>query len=261
MDSTHTRRHVLTAIGLAAAAAAAPSSGARAEATAARWLPERAGALRELTERLASLPRRRDFRSVPMILDDPSQWDHEALQAVIAYRGGPKQAWDNTDLGGPWLNLMRNALNAQVWSFRHPDFLAVSVTHGSAGLALLDQAMWNRYQLARLAGGGFQSNTLIAEPQGPAPDLRDHQDPHGAYSSRFTSIPALQRRGVVFMACHNALWETASKLAAMGTSPDTADVPALAAELTNHLVPGVILTPGAVGTLPELQQAGFHYAK
>jgi hypothetical protein len=23
----------------------------------------------------------------------------------------------------------------------------------------------------------------------------------------------------------------------------------------------VILTPGAVGTLPELQQAGFHYAK
>ena len=36
---------------------------------------------------------------------------------------------------------------------------------------------------------------------------------------------------------------------------------ALAADLTNHLIPGVVLTPGAVATLPELQQAGFYYAK
>ena len=36
---------------------------------------------------------------------------------------------------------------------------------------------------------------------------------------------------------------------------------ALAAELTNHVIPSAIVTPGAVGTLPELQQVGFHYAK
>jgi hypothetical protein len=34
-----------------------------------------------------------------------------------------------------------------------------------------------------------------------------------------------------------------------------------AAELTNHLVDRAVLIPGAAGTLPELQQAGFHYAK
>ncbi|MDB6092294.1 MAG: uncharacterized protein JWN85_5078 [Gammaproteobacteria bacterium] len=34
-----------------------------------------------------------------------------------------------------------------------------------------------------------------------------------------------------------------------------------AAELTNHLVPGVVLIPGAAATLPELQQVGFRYAK
>jgi hypothetical protein len=28
-----------------------------------------------------------------------------------------------------------------------------------------------------------------------------------------------------------------------------------------YLVDGAILIPGASGTLPELQQAGFHYAK
>jgi hypothetical protein len=30
--------------------------------------------------------------------------------------------------------------------------------------------------------------------------------------------------------------------------------------LTNHLVGGTVLIPGAAGTLPELQQVGFHYA-
>jgi len=31
--------------------------------------------------------------------------------------------------------------------------------------------------------------------------------------------------------------------------------------LTNHLVDGAVLIPGATGTLPELQQVGFHYAR
>ncbi len=67
------------------------------------------------------------------------------------------------------------------------------------------------------------------------------------------------RRGVVFMSCHNAIWEEAAVLLKSGVNPDKLSQEALAAELTNHLIPGVVLTPGAVGTLPELQQAGFHY--
>lgn len=196
-----------------------------------------------------------------MVLDEPSQWDRDALQAVLSYQGGPKQVWDNTDIGGTWLNLMRNSLNAQIWSFRHPDFLAVSATHGTANLALLDQATWDKYGLTRLAGEKFRSNTLVLEQQVPAVDARSHQDPEGPFSARFNTIPALQRRGVVFLACHNALWETAEKLIVAGVNPDGADTQTLAADLTNHLVPGVVLTPGAVGTLPELQQAGFEYAK
>ncbi|MEI9401782.1 hypothetical protein [Mesorhizobium argentiipisi] len=34
----------------------------------------------------------------------------------------------------------------------------------------------------------------------------------------------------------------------------------LAAELTNQLIPDAVLTPGMVGTIPQLQQGGFHYA-
>ena len=81
------------------------------------------------------------------------------------------------------------------------------------------------------------------------------------YSPANNSIPALQKRGVVFMACHNAIWEHAAKLIETGVNPDTLSVGALAAELTNHLIQGIVLTPGAVATLSELQRAGFAYAR
>ena len=180
-------------------------------------LPPEAKSLEELTARLSRAPRRRDFKTVPMILNDPDQWDHSALSDAIAYRGAPKQVWDNTGIASPWLDAMRNSLNTHVWSFRHPDFLVVSATHGAAELALFGPAMWEKYQLAKLTGGIFQSNTLIAEQKGAAADPKDYENPEGAFSPNDNSIPALQLRGVVFLACHNAIWEFAKKLIAPPT--------------------------------------------
>ena len=222
--------------------------------------PRGAERLRSLLEQLAKAPRRRDFKTVPMILDAPDLWDAEALNALIAYRGGHKQVWDNTELGSPWLNIMRNSLNTQVFSFRHPDFLAVSATHGSAQLALYDQAMWDKYQLATMAGPGVPTNTLI-DPAPLATGTAAHEDPKGVFGPGGDTIPALQQRGVVFLACHNAVWEHTAQLLARGINPDRRPPEAIAAELTNHLVEGVVLTPGMAGTLPELQQAGFRYVK
>jgi hypothetical protein len=241
-----------------AAGLAALHDGA-ARAAEPSLLPPEARSLEEFTARMRRAPRRRDFKTVPMILNDPDQWDHAALSEVIAYRGAPKQVWDNTGIASPWLNVMRNSLNTQVWSFRHPDFLVVSATHGTAHLALFAPAIWEKYQLAKLTGGKFDSNTLIGEPNRAA-DPQDYENPRGAFSLHDNSIPALQRRGVVFLACHNAIWELAESLEATGVNPDALSHGALAAELTNHLIAGVVLTPGMVGTLPELQQAGFNYA-
>jgi hypothetical protein len=156
--------------------------------------------------------------------------------------------------------MMRNALNTQIWSFKHPDFLAVSVTHGTAQLALYDQAMWDKYQLTRLAGEAFKTNTPIIEQKAAAADVANYEDPSGPFSGEDNSIPALMRRGVVFMSCHNAIWEHAAALIKFGINPDKLAHAALAAELTNHLLGGAVLIPGAAGTLPELQQAGFYYA-
>jgi len=264
MNVNTDRRAALQTLGATLAAGGASLLTAQARAAESpSELPKGAMALTELTARLASAPRRRDFKTVPMILNDKEQWDHEALSEILAYKPDAKQAWDNTDIAGSWLNVMRNSLNAQVWSFRHPDFLVVSATHGPAHFALYDQAMWDKYSLGKLAGKGFEANTntLIVEHAGAKADPQNYEDPKGVDSPANNSIPALQKRGAVFLSCHNAIWEQASKLIETDVNPDKLSLDALAAELTNHLAPGVVLTPGAVATLAELQRAGFAYAR
>jgi intracellular sulfur oxidation DsrE/DsrF family protein len=233
---------------------------ARAADAVAPLMGAGARALPDLMARLAKAPRRRDFKTVPMILDDSAQWDTEALKEIISYEGSAKQVWDNTVLESPWLNLMKNSLNAQIWSFKHPDFLVVSATHGTAHLALYDDAIWEKYQITKLAGEKFKTNTLMVAKSAPS-NAADYEAPTGAFSAHDNSIPTLMRRGVVFLACHNAIWEQAGVLIEKEINPDKLSQEALAAEMTNHLIDGVVLTPGAVATLPELQSAGFHYAK
>jgi hypothetical protein len=259
------RRTALQAIGLGltacAASVAAPRLVSAKESEAASLAPHDGHELQKLSDRLAEIPRHRDFKTVPMILTDSEQWDAEALNEVIAYKSPYKQVWDNTDIASPWLNLMRNSLNAQVWSFKHPDFLVVSATHGSAHLALFDDALWDKYQLSKLTGDKFKSNTLSRSSSAAQSDPKNFQDPKGVFSSEDNSIPVLMKRGVVFLSCHNAIWEEAAAVLRADINPDKLTHEQLAAEMTNHLLPGVILTPGAVGTLPELQRAGFQYAK
>ncbi|HTU94004.1 MAG TPA: hypothetical protein VMF69_28245 [Gemmataceae bacterium] len=260
MPVDFTRRNALLGLSSVALGVAALAAGSTRAEAAGSVIPPGAHALPELMERLRKTPRRRDFKAVPMILVHPDFWDDAALKEVIAYSGTLKQVWDNTDIASPWMNLMRNAVNAQVFSFGHPDFLAVSATHGSAHLALFDQAMWDKYRLAEMAGEGFKANTLIVPKTVPS-EISDFEDPNNEFGPAGNTIPALQSRGVVFLACHNAIWEMTGKLLAKGVNPDRLSHEAVAADLTNHLIDGAVLTPGIVATIPELQQAGFHYAK
>ncbi|WP_338465601.1 hypothetical protein RXV95_08390 [Novosphingobium sp. ZN18A2] len=240
------RRSALAALATIAAAAPAAASAATMSAPVS-------GA--DFAKRLAAAPRKRDYTTCPMVLDNPGQWDSEALSLVIGHPGKAKQVWDNSDIHGAWLNLMRNSLNAQRFSFQHPDFFAVSATHGSAHLALFDQQMWDKYKLTDLAGDKFPTNTVLGKPM--QIDATSHQDPAGPFSPAGNSISVLQQRGVVFLACHNAIWEIAHKLSVAGKGEHEA----IAVDLTNHLIPGVVLTPGIVATIVELADAGFVYSK
>src|SRR5271169_393017 len=240
-----------------ALAVAASQVGTAQAAVTTDLVPSTAGKLKALAERLSKTQRRRDFKFIPMILTNPDQWDRDALSEILAYSGGPKQVWDHVDITSLWLNLMRNSLNAQIWSYKNPDFLCVSGTHGSAHLALYDQSMWDKYQLAGMAGDKFKTNTLIEQPKPASEDAADFENPEGVFSSADNAIPTLMRRGVVFLACHNAIAELADRLIKKGVNPDKLSFETLTAELTNHLIPDTVLTPGVVATLPLLQEAGF----
>jgi hypothetical protein len=208
METAPGRRFALMTMGLGMAAGLAALPDGAARAADPSLLPPEAKSLEDLTARLSRAPRRRDFRTVPMILNDPDQWDHAALYEVITYRGMPKQVWDNTGITSPCLDVMRNSLNAQVWSFGHPDFLVVSATHGTAQLALFGPAMWKKYQLAKLTGDKFQSNTLIAEQKGAAADPKDYESPKAR--SRRTTTPS--RR------CSDAAWSSLPVTTRYGSS-------------------------------------------
>ena len=259
------RRDAFTAVAALATAAALPST---VESTAlaappatSQLTPSSAHQLNALLSRLARAPRRRSFNALPMILTDPGQWDDEALQELFAYPVAYKQVVDNTDIAGLWLDRIGTTLNAQIWSFRHPDFLSVSATHGTAQIALYDQITWDKYQLARLAGGSFKRNTLIEATSAAAGNPADFEDPAGVFSPADNTIPALMRRGVVFLACHDEAWQLAATLQRTDINPDRRNQQQLTAELINHLIPGVILTPNVTATLSELVRVGFQYLK
>jgi hypothetical protein len=119
--------------------------------------------------------------------------------------------------------------------------------------------MWDKYELATLAVAKFKTNTLIVPKAATAVFAAD-ETPRSVFGPAGNTIPALQERGAVFLACHNAIWEVTAKLVEAGKNPDHKSHGEIAAELTNHLVDGVVLTPGIAATILELQQAGFHYA-
>jgi intracellular sulfur oxidation DsrE/DsrF family protein len=187
------------------------------------------------------------------------QWDHEAAEAVLAYRNRSLQVWECTEIGAPWLNLMREAMSGQVFAHGNPGFLAVAAIHGSAHLTLFDQVAWDTHGLARLPGNMAASNTFVESKAGTTPS-DDIQDVIGYYGPENNNIHTLQERGAVFIACHDSIHAIARSIRqrSMGSGP-SAD--AIAADLTNHLVPGAVLVPSVVAFLVELQRCGFTYAK
>jgi intracellular sulfur oxidation DsrE/DsrF family protein len=250
--STLTRRGALHTIG-AISLTAALASQADAEPSLAGH-----GELLELDYALATLPRRRDFRTVPFLLNDKRFWDHEAANALLAY-AAPRQMWEASELASPWLSLMRESVNSQIVSFGHKDFLAIAAVRGGAHLALFTQAAWDKYKLATKTDGKYTSNTFIIEKPGVSP-TDDIQNVDGFYGPNNSNIITLQRRGMVFVACHDSIHAISRGLrGSPGFSSLSTDE--IAADLTNSLLPGVVLVPSVVAFIAELQRAGYSYAK
>lgn len=215
--------------------------------------------LEQLKRRLAAAPRRRTFSTVPFMVTSRDQWDHEAAEAVLAYRNRALQLWECTEIGAPWLNLMREAISGQVFAHGNSGFLAVAAVHGSAHLTLFDQAAWDTHDLAGLSGNKAAKNTFLTPKPGTSPS-DDLQDVAGYYGPENNNIRTLQERGAVFIACHDSIHAIARSVRQKaGGSAPSAD--SIAADLTNHLVTNAVLVPSVVAFLVELQRSGLTYSK
>ena len=241
----------------------ATSTGIAEPALAAQPGSNGSGALARLARQLKLVPRKRQFKSVPFMVTRSEDWDEQAARLLLGYADRSKQVWENTDLGAAWPNLMREALNGEVFAHHNPEFLQVAAMHALAHLALFSDDAWTRYRLSQLAGPAFASNTLIREKPG-ASAADDLQDVDGFYGPDNDNIVSLQRRGAVFVACHDSIYAIARKLQQVaGADSDLARTPTgeIAADLTNSLVPDCVLVPSVVAFLVELQKAGFTYVK
>jgi len=259
-----TRRQGLRAIGLGTVLLTALSAGRiatareRAASDHESAIPGGATTLQDLARRLAQAPRHRQFESVPFMLTDQHMWDKQAADALLGYQYAYKQMWDVADLAGPWPGLMREAMNGQVFANGRHDFLAVSATHGLAHLALFSQSMWDKYELAKLAGPHFTRNTLIVEKDGVSPHDA-LQDMAGFYGPQNNNVTSLQRRGAVFVACHDSI-HAISRTLAQSSSSSSRSANEIAADLTNNLIPDAVLVPSVVAFMVDLQTKGFTYA-
>ena len=72
-----------------------------------------------------------------------------------------------------------------------------------------------------------------------------------------TSIEGLQRRRVLFLACHQSTHALSGAASTSGRNPDQKTVDAIVAEFRQHYLPGVIEIPAGVGELVRLQNKGY----
>jgi len=82
----------------------------------------------------------------------------------------------------------------------------------------------------------------------------------GFYGPANNNVISLQRRGAVLIACHDSIHAISRTLQASASLP-TASADKIAADLTNNLIPNVILVPSVVSFMVDLQSRGFTYAK
>ena len=71
-------------------------------------------------------------------------------------------------------------------------------------------------------------------------------------------MESLQRRGVVFLLCNNALKRWSGRLEKQGLGGTAAEIHA---DLTGHALPGVVIVPDVLIAMTKAHERGFSYAR
>lgn len=199
------------------------------------------------------------------LVETSAQFDRAAFAKMVDAPGAlARQLWDSGTYDPLVLGAIKNALNG--WQFGFglaPEKIAmVACFHGAANAYLYNEYIWQRYHLGQALGFKDPSGTIVATnifyPARTTIDIMaDPNDPQGMYQD--ATIQALQRRGVVFLACHTAAADLARELVAGSAAPHGMTAPTVLKDLVGNLVPRASVVPSQVATIGYLQLR-YHYA-
>ncbi len=146
---------------------------------------------------------------------------------------------------------------------------AVGTLYGVGGGASIvmgfDDVIWKKYALGEYTGlrnqngQAYTTNVFNSPTESDGHLLAKAMDipplPMLGGAMVGSGVAALQKRGVVFLMCNNALMAWTFELAARGKG----EQPAIEAELRAHLLPGVTVIPAMVIAIEKAQGAGIGY--
>ncbi len=148
--------------------------------------------------------------------------------------------------GKNYLNSWRDAFGVA-----ESDVNLVMAVRGTGIPLVLNDALWQKFHLGEQYG--------INDPTTKAPGTRNlfidaNIVPGGAVDSG-SSVQALQKRGVLFLVCHNTIEGATKKLSAAGFgTPES-----VRTSILGGIVPGVLVVPAMVIAFTEMQERGVGY--
>ncbi len=172
-------------------------------------------------------------------------------------KGKHRQLFDAPDPdGGTVLRHVRNYLDTwqEAYGVGERDISVIVTLYARTTPLGLQDAMWGKYRLgAALSLTDSTTSAPLVRNWFAHPQLGDPV----ADGTAESSIESLQRRGVVFALCNNALkrWSGRLEKQGMGTAAD------VHADLTAHALPGVIIVPDVLIAMTKAHERGFSYAR
>ncbi|HEY2824689.1 MAG TPA: hypothetical protein VGI83_04020, partial [Gemmatimonadales bacterium] len=195
-------------------------------------------------------------RAAPLVAR--SQGQVSASDAwVEGLKGKHKQLFDMAEPeDGVGLLHVRNYLATYKDAYRAApaDVNAVVTLYGKTTPLGFPDAMWAKYK--------FGAALEIKDPKTGQPTERNfffHPEDGDNFAFGFndSSIENLQKQGVVFILCNNALNFFISRLSAGGLGTKEA----IRADLLANMLPGVVLVPAMVIAINRAQEHGLSYMK
>ena len=198
---------------------------------------------------------RRSFLGTIAALSAASALDTDAWLGQL--KGKHRQLFDAPDPdGGTVLRHVRSYLDIWRDAYGVPErnvSVIVVLYARTTPLGLQDE-MWAKYKL------GAALN--LTDSTTNAPLVRNYfahpqpGDPVGDGTPE-CSMESLQRRGVLFLLCNNALerWSGRLEKQGLGTAAD------IHADLRAHALPGVVIVPAAIIAMTKAQERDFAYVR